>query len=43
MSRIAQRVADKRVLKLLRAFLKAGVMEHGLVGPQELDDMTLRR
>ena len=25
--------ADKRVLKLIRAFLKAGVMEDGLVGP----------
>jgi RNA-directed DNA polymerase len=36
MSRIAQRVADKRVLKLIRAFLKAGVMEHGLVGPTEI-------
>jgi len=35
MGRIAQRVADKRVLKLIRAFLKAGVMEHGLV-PTEI-------
>jgi RNA-directed DNA polymerase len=31
MSRIARRVADKRMLKLLRAFLNAGVMENGLV------------
>ena len=33
MGRIAQRVEDKRLLKLIRAFLKAGVMENGLVGP----------
>jgi RNA-directed DNA polymerase len=33
MGRIAQRVDDKRLLKLLRAFLNAGVMENGLVGP----------
>jgi RNA-directed DNA polymerase len=30
---VAKRVADKRMLKLIRAFLKAGVMEDGLVGP----------
>ena len=30
---IAERVADKRMLKLVRAFLKAGVMEDGLVSP----------
>jgi RNA-directed DNA polymerase len=29
----AKRVRDRRVLKLLRAFLKAGVMENGLVSP----------
>jgi RNA-directed DNA polymerase len=29
----AKRVKDKRVLKLLRAFLNAGVMEDGLVSP----------
>ena len=29
MARIATRIADKRVLKLIRAFLKAGVMEDG--------------
>jgi RNA-directed DNA polymerase len=33
MARVAERVADKRVLKLIRAFLCAGVMEHGLVRP----------
>jgi len=33
MARVAERLSDKRVLKLIRAFLKAGVMEHGLVSP----------
>src|SRR5271167_4242146 len=33
MSRVAVRIADKRVLKLIRAFLIAGVMEDGLVLP----------
>ena len=33
MARVAARVPDKRVLKLIRAFLKAGVMEDGLVNP----------
>ena len=33
MARVAARVTDKRVLKLIRAFLKAGVMEDGLVSP----------
>ena len=33
MAAIARRVADKRMLKLIRAFLTAGVMENGLVGP----------
>lgn len=34
MSRVAKRVKDKRVLKLIRAFLNAGVMQAGLVSPQ---------
>ncbi len=33
MARAPARVSDKRVLKLIRAFLKAGVMEDGLVSP----------
>jgi RNA-directed DNA polymerase len=33
MARVASRVPDKRVLKLIRAFLNAGVMEGGLVCP----------
>jgi RNA-directed DNA polymerase len=33
MARIAERVSDKRLLKLIRSFLTAGVMENGLVGP----------
>jgi RNA-directed DNA polymerase len=32
-SQIAKRVEDKRLLKLIRAFLNAGVMENGLVSP----------
>src|SRR6266487_4037471 len=31
MGRVAKRVEDKRLLKLIRAFLNAGVMENGLV------------
>ncbi len=31
MAAVAERVADKRMLKLIRAFLEAGVMEDGLV------------
>ncbi|MGH9693936.1 MAG: group II intron reverse transcriptase/maturase [Bryobacteraceae bacterium] len=31
MARIAERIGDKRLLKLMRAFLEAGVMENGLV------------
>jgi RNA-directed DNA polymerase len=30
---VAERVADKRMLKLIRAFLEAGVMEDGMVSP----------
>jgi len=35
MSRVAGRVSDKRLLKLIRAFLTAGVMENGLVSPMD--------
>lgn len=35
MGRIAKRVRDRRVLRLIRAFLNAGVMEDGLVSPTE--------
>jgi RNA-directed DNA polymerase len=33
MGQIAKRIGDKRLLKLIRAFLDAGVMENGLVSP----------
>ncbi|WP_454634858.1 reverse transcriptase domain-containing protein [Bradyrhizobium cenepequi] len=35
MSRVAERIPDKRVLKLIRAFLNAGVLEDGLVRPAD--------
>ena len=35
MARVAKRVEDKRLLKLIRSFLNAGVMDDGLVGPRE--------
>jgi RNA-directed DNA polymerase len=35
MARLAQRIADRRLLKLIRAFLSAGVLEDGLVQPTE--------
>jgi RNA-directed DNA polymerase len=35
MGLVAKRVADKRLLKLIRSFLNAGVMEGGLVSPTE--------
>jgi RNA-directed DNA polymerase len=38
MAAVAERVADKRMLRLIRAFLEAGVMEDGLVSP--LDEGT---
>ena len=33
MAKVAKEVSDKRLLKLLRAFLNAGVLENGLVQP----------
>src|SRR5215470_7052029 len=33
MGQVAKRVEDKRLLKLIRAFLNAGVMENGMVSP----------
>ena len=33
MAKLARRISDKRMLKLIRAFLRAGVMEGGLVSP----------
>src|SRR5215475_13473535 len=33
MGQIAKRVEDKRLLKLIRAFLNVGVMENGLISP----------
>src|SRR6201981_2596911 len=35
MAAMARRVSDKRVLRLIRAFLESGVMENGLVSPVE--------
>jgi RNA-directed DNA polymerase len=35
MGLIAKRVSDKRILKLIRGFLTAGVLANGLVGPTE--------
>ena len=35
MASVAGRISDKRVLKLIRSFLTAGVMENGLVGATE--------
>jgi len=33
MAKIAERISDKQLLKLIRSFLQAGVMENGLVSP----------
>src|ERR1700692_1493686 len=35
MGQIARRVHDKRLLRLIRSWLKAGVLENGLVGPTD--------
>ncbi|HEX3530465.1 MAG TPA: group II intron reverse transcriptase/maturase [Thermoanaerobaculia bacterium] len=35
MARVAERESDKRLLKLIRAFLNAGILEDGLVRPTE--------
>jgi RNA-directed DNA polymerase len=35
MSRVAKRISDKHMLKLIRGFLNSGVMENGLVGPTD--------
>lgn len=35
MGRVAKRVEDQRLLKLIRTFLNAGMMENGLVGPTD--------
>jgi RNA-directed DNA polymerase len=35
MARIADRISDKRLLELIRAFLNAGILEDGLVRPTE--------
>lgn len=35
MSLVAKRVVDKRVLKVVRAFLTAGILEDGLVSPSD--------
>jgi RNA-directed DNA polymerase len=35
MGRVAKRVEDKRLLRLIRSFLNAGVMANGLVSPTE--------
>lgn len=34
MSRLARRIKDKRILKLIRRFLQAGIMEDGVISPR---------
>jgi RNA-directed DNA polymerase len=41
MARIETRVSDRRLRRLIRAFLEAGVMEGGLVSP--VDEGTPQR
>lgn len=36
MARVARKVADKRCLKIIRAFLNSGVMEGGLMSPTDI-------
>ena len=35
MDRVSKRISDKRLLRFIRAYLNAGVMENGLVGPTD--------
>lgn len=35
MGRVAKRIKDKRLLKLIRGYLEAGVLERGAVGPRD--------
>jgi RNA-directed DNA polymerase len=35
MSRLAERIPDKRLLKLIRGYLQAGILEDGLVTPSK--------
>jgi len=35
MSKVARRVTDKRILKLIRGYLTSGILENGLVSPTE--------
>lgn len=39
MGRIAKRVEDKRLLRIIREFLNAGIMENGLVSPSQDEGM----